>query len=188
MEETKRSEISQAPDAERVLSEFARTGERLPGGFFVYRADDSQELLYANRALLRIFDCDTLEDFKALTGYTFRGLVHPDDFDEVQRSIDAQISDSRNDNMDYVEYRVIRKDGGVRWVDDYGRLDNLEGCGKVYYVLISASPDSHRDCLPRREPTRRASHIRPERGFHVHLFAQSPDRGYAALSSAKRAH
>ena len=137
MEETKRSEISQAPDAERVLSEFARTGERLPGGFFVYRADDSQELLYANRALLRIFGCDTLEEFKALTGYTFRGLVHPDDFDEVQRSIDAQISDSRNDNMDYVEYRVIRKDGGVRWVDDYGRLDNLEGYGKVYYVFIS---------------------------------------------------
>ena len=27
--------------------------------------------------------------------------------------------------MDYVEYRIIRKDGAVRWVDDYESVKNV---------------------------------------------------------------
>ncbi len=38
--------------------------------------------------------------------------------------------------MDYVVYRIIRKDGSVRWVDDYGHFANLPGYGDVYYVFI----------------------------------------------------
>ena len=71
--------------------------------------------------MLRIFGCDTLEEFKALTGYTFKGLVHPEDIDEVEKSIGTQIAHS-GENLDYVEYRIIRKDGTVRWVEDYGHL------------------------------------------------------------------
>ena len=37
-------------------------------------------MLYVNHRTLDIFGCETLEQFKELTGYTFRGLVHPDDF------------------------------------------------------------------------------------------------------------
>ena len=54
-------------------------GEHMPGGFFIYRAQGEGELLYVNRAAVRIFGCETLEDFKELTGFTFRGLVHPGD-------------------------------------------------------------------------------------------------------------
>lgn len=32
----------------------------MPGGFFIYRADGAEELLYANEATLRIFGCDTM--------------------------------------------------------------------------------------------------------------------------------
>ncbi len=48
-------------------------GEYMPGGFFICKADESEELLYANRAVWHIFGCETLEEFKALTGFTFRG-------------------------------------------------------------------------------------------------------------------
>ncbi len=41
--------------------------EQIPGGFFIYRADDSMEMLYVNSAVLRIFDCRNLEEFKTLT-------------------------------------------------------------------------------------------------------------------------
>ena len=87
--------------------------EQVPGGFFIYRADESQELLYVNEALLRIFGCDTLDQFRDLTGYTFKGLVHPEDFEAIQSSIDDQIADESNKNLDYVEYRIIRRDGSV---------------------------------------------------------------------------
>ncbi len=110
--------------------------EQMPGGFFVYRADDTQEILYVNQATWRIFGCESLEDFKELTGNTFKGMVHPEDRDKVQTSIDDQIADASNNNLDYVVYRVIRKDGSIRWVDDYGHYTDLPGYGNVFYVFI----------------------------------------------------
>ena len=111
--------------------------EQMPGGFFIYRADDSTELLYVNRATCDIFGCESLHEFRELTGNTFRGMVHPEDYDKTQISIDDQIADSSNrSQLDYVIYRIIRKDGSVRWVSDYGHFSMLPGYGEVYYVFI----------------------------------------------------
>ena len=93
----------------------------MPGGFFIYRAEGREELLYANEALLRIFLCDTMEEFRALTGNSFRGIVHPEDLDEVEESIREQIAASQYD-LDYVEYRIIRKDRKLRCMEDYGHF------------------------------------------------------------------
>ena len=40
--------------------------------------------------------------------------MHPDDYESIQASIDAQIADPDNHNLDYVEYRIVRRDGAVR--------------------------------------------------------------------------
>lgn len=125
------------PD-EQIFTAIEWLAEQMPGGFFIYRADDNQEILYVNQATLLIFGCDTIEEFKDYTGNTFKGMVHPEDFDEIQASIDEQIADEDNEhNLDYVIYRIIRKDGVERWVDDYGRYTYLPGFGNVYYVFIS---------------------------------------------------
>ena len=124
----------------------------MPGGFFIYRADDREELLYANDVMLDIFGCETLDEFKELTGYTFQGIVHPDDLDEVEKSIAHQIE--HNDrNVDYVEYRIRRKDGTIRWVDDYGRFVRTKNDGDVFYVFIRDITDlrSSREENRRRE-------------------------------------
>ena len=109
--------------------------ERMPGGFFIYHADGDEELIFTNNALLRIFGCETLEEFKALTGYTFRGMVHPEDLEMVEKSIVNQIASSRYD-LDYVEYRIIKKDGSVRWVEDYGHFVHTQLYGDIFYVFI----------------------------------------------------
>ena len=62
-------------------------GRHMPGGFFIYKAEEPEELLYANRTVFDIFGCDDLEDFKTVTGYTFRGIVHPDDYNTVCENI-----------------------------------------------------------------------------------------------------
>ncbi len=107
----------------------------MPGGVFIYHADGDEELIYINDAMLRIFGCDTQEEFRELTGYTFRGIVHPDDIDMVEASIRAQIADS-GEGLDYVEYRIIRKDGTVRWVEDYGHVVHTDAYGELFYVFI----------------------------------------------------
>ena len=111
-------------------------GRHMPGGFFIYKSEEPGELIYANRATLRIFGCDSMDEFRELTGYTFRGMVHPADYDVINASINEQVQES-NENLDYAEYRIIRKDGEVRWVDDYGHYTETESYGGIYYVFIS---------------------------------------------------
>ena len=121
---------------EQTLHIIIEMGRQMPGGFFIYKAEGNEELLYANNAVLRIFGCDTLDEFKALTGYTFKGMLHPDDYQAVSDSIVEQIGASE-ENLDAVEYRIIRKDGAVRWVDDYGHYTETEEYGGIFYVFIS---------------------------------------------------
>ena len=125
---------------QQTLPIIEQIAERMPGGFFIYKADENEELIFANGSLLEIFGCGSKEEFEQLTGNTFKGMVHPDDLDEVEASIASQIATSRRNN-DYVEYRIIRKDGSIRYVDDYGHFAHTEDFGSVYYVFINDATD-----------------------------------------------
>ena len=111
-------------------------GSHMPGGFFIYQASGDETLLYINRAAMEIYGCADLDEFKEHTGYSFKGMVYPDDYDAISSSIDEQIG-SKEDKIDYVEYRIVRKDGSVRWVDDYGHYTDTDAYGGIYYVFIS---------------------------------------------------
>ena len=111
-------------------------GRHVPGGFFVYHANAPQDVIYANSKVFSLYGCANEEEFLALTGGTFKGMVHPEDYNEIEASIQSQIADSANDNFDAVVYRIVRKDGEIRWVDDYGMYEVLPDLGPVYYVFI----------------------------------------------------
>ncbi len=144
---------------EQSLSVIEQFGDHMPGGFFIYRAEGDEELLYANRAVCEIYGCEDLEEFRALTGFTFRGMVHPDDYERVSNSIKSQIDDGRTD-QDHEEYRIVRRDGATRWVDDYGHYveSDVDGAAApedgsggakrggvgLYFVFISDITEKHR--------------------------------------------
>jgi PAS domain S-box-containing protein len=121
---------------EYTLSVIEEIGGHMPGGFFIYKAAEPEELIYANKEVIRIFGCADLDEFKELTGFTFKGMVYPADYDSISASIVQQI-DSSDDHMDYAEYRITRKDGKVRWVDDYGHYCDTKAYGGIYVVFIS---------------------------------------------------
>ena len=121
---------------EQTITFVQAIGHHMPGGFFIYRAGGSEELIYANQAVIDIFGCDDLDDFKRLTGFRFEGMVHPDDYTAIRGSIESQVSRSE-DNLDHVEYRIVRKDGSVRWVDDYGHYTDTDAYGGIYCVFVS---------------------------------------------------
>ena len=87
---------------EQTLPVIEEIGGHMPGGFFIYRAEEPEELIYANRAVFNIYGCRTEEEFRELTGYTFRGMVHPGDYRAISDSIVHQIVVSE-DKMDYAE-------------------------------------------------------------------------------------
>lgn len=120
---------------ERMHLDISEVLDCMPGGFFVYHAQGDESLVYVNDACLRMFGCATLQEFKELTGFTFPGMVHPEDIDSVERSITRQIAASTYD-MDYVEYRIVRRDGCVRWIEDYGHFVSSDE-GDFFYVFVN---------------------------------------------------
>jgi diguanylate cyclase (GGDEF)-like protein/PAS domain S-box-containing protein len=123
------------------LETMKEIGKHVPGGFFIYKAEGAEELLYANQVVFDIFGCSNLEQFRELTGFTFKGMLHPEDYEKNSVAIENQIAGS-DDNMDHVIYRIIRRDGEVRWIDDYGHYVETADCGGVYYVFISDITES----------------------------------------------
>lgn len=76
------------------LSIIEEIGKHMPGGFFIYKAAPPEELLYANHAVYEIFGCANSAEFEALTGNTFKGMLHPDDYEAVSQSIVAMTANA----------------------------------------------------------------------------------------------
>lgn len=127
---------------EQTIPAIEQITDGMPGGFFIYHADGNEELIYANMAMVNIFGCDSLEEFRAYINNSFRGLVHPEDLEQVEKSIHSQISKSSK-GLDYVEYRVVRKDGVIRWIRDYGRFIHTSLYGDVFYVFVEDATERH---------------------------------------------
>ena len=116
--------------------------QAMPGGFFIYRAVGRGSILFANDKVIDIFGCHDYKEFIRLTGGTFEGMVYAEDRKSVLESIEKQV-ESHSEKLDYVEYRIVRRDGKIRWVDDYGKLVHSEKQGDLFYVFISDTTEAH---------------------------------------------
>ncbi len=124
----------------------ARIAESLANmsdGFLIYRGIGDERILYANPGCLKIFGCKTMEEFMEHVGNSFQGIVHPEDLDRVEWDIQMQIHES-DDDMDFVQYRITRRDGEIRWVDDCGHLEKSEWGeeNRLFYVFIKDITDT----------------------------------------------
>lgn len=115
----------------------------MPGAFLIYRAEESEEILFANDHLIDLFECDGYQDFLDYTQSSFKHIVYPDDLDRVEKSIWEQIdrerdrtNPSKKSYEDYVQYRIQTKTGKIRRVIDLGRLVHDQHYGVIFYVFI----------------------------------------------------
>ena len=124
-------------EQERRQEHMVETLANMSDAFFVYSAREGEKLLYANPAVIDLFGCKTLTELMEYVGGSFRGIVHPEDLDRVEWEISHQIQHSDR-NMDYVQYRIIRKDGEIRWVDDWGNLETSKYGeeNRLFYVFL----------------------------------------------------
>ena len=107
----------------------------LPGGFFVYDAEIGHRMYYADDNVVRLYGCATQEEFREHIGNSFDGMVHPEDFAKIQNDISAQtFADGRR--HDYVRYRIVTKQGTVRYVEDFGHLVQTPEGRRFFYVFI----------------------------------------------------
>lgn len=140
-------------------------------GFFIYRASKEEEILFANPGVLRMFGCASMEEFQALTGGSFRGMVHPADLERTECEICDQVQHSDR-HMDYIQYRIIRKDGSVGWVDDCGHLEHdlSDTEGSLFYVFLSDITDTITEAQKNRLLVRNTYYQSNESEKHSFLY------------------
>lgn len=141
--------MREKPDSDFILDEktlpiIENICDGMPGGFFIYKNEGDGELIYINKAMIRIFGCESEAEFRKHTQNCFKGIVHRDDYIRVQKSIMKQIK-GNPDNLDYVEYRIVRRDGNIRWVEDYGKCVRTTNYGNVFFVFIDDATERMRD-------------------------------------------
>lgn len=113
-------------EADRKVKELADSLSQV-----VYRADAKTfQTLYINNAVEKIFGYSVEEWIKDFT--LWEESIHSEDKDEVFKILE----DAKGKGEDlYYEYRIIKKDGNVRWVedritwerDDEGNIDSVSG-------------------------------------------------------------
>lgn len=127
------------PEQKAAANQFKKFIDHLPGGFLIYRADGNEDIIYANAALIRMFECNSEQEFLEYTGNSFKGIVYREDYEAISKSIVQQITD-KDDDLDYVEYRILTKKGNLRYVEDYGHFIKTN-VGDIFYVFITDSTE-----------------------------------------------
>lgn len=107
----------------------------MPGGFFVYEADEEEKILLSNPYLWKLYGCETEEEFMEYVHGSFKGIVCPEEYEEVEASIWKQIHGNMQGD-DHVSYHIVRKDGTRVRVVDYGQIEH-DSNGDVFYVFIN---------------------------------------------------
>lgn len=108
--------------------------DEMPGGFFVYRADQDKKILYANKAMYQLLNCSTKEEFQELTHNSFRGIVYSGDWEDVEKTI-AEQTDNHPNNLNDIKYRIVQKGGSIRWIDDYRYFVRSKNKEDIFYVF-----------------------------------------------------
>ncbi|MBR5091223.1 MAG: GGDEF and EAL domain-containing protein [Ruminiclostridium sp.] len=107
----------------------------LPGGFFIYNAGKTDEIYFAEENVIKLFGCETMAEFRDFTGNSFKGMVHPEDYDKIQNEIQSQTMTIEK-RHDYVRYRIVDKQGNTHYIEDFGHLLHGENGMSFFYVFI----------------------------------------------------
>lgn len=116
------------------LSEVAGS---MPGGMVVCRATKDQEILFANRGMIDLLECDSFEDFMHYTGGTFMSILYPGEEEALKKEFQRQLNEKGNEKQtDFLTFRIVTKKGRVLTVEDVGRKKENPFYGELYYIFM----------------------------------------------------
>ncbi|MGN0955309.1 diguanylate cyclase [Dialister sp.] len=109
----------------------------MPGGMLVCKATKDQEILFANKAMIDLLECDDFEDFMQYTGGTFYTVLYPGEKEAMQAEFQRQLAEKDNtDSTDFISFRIVTKKGHVITVEDMGRKSENPFYGELFYIFM----------------------------------------------------
>ncbi|MBL9097206.1 MAG: PAS domain-containing protein, partial [Alphaproteobacteria bacterium] len=130
--------------------------------FFTCRLDHDWTMLFVSPSVERLSGYPAAEFLNSATR-TFGSLVHPDDRDIGWATINAAIQKSAAYE---IEYRIVRRDGQVRWVFERGRPagDRIDGVPVIhgYIADITERKEAEKALANARDAAEAASKAKSE--------------------------
>ncbi|MGE5651097.1 MAG: EAL domain-containing protein [Bacillota bacterium] len=120
------------------------------------------------------------EDFIANVAVSYEDLIHPDHRQQVRDGVHAALQRHERINL---EYRIVRRDGAVRWV--WERATGVKDMHGVYIALEGFIQD-----ITQRKQAEQALHEAERRYRSIvenaveGIFQSTPDKGYLAVNPA----
>lgn len=105
----------------------------IPGGVQQCLNDEYFTMVEVNQGFLGMFGY-TREELITLFQDRFAAMIHPDDLGRVQNEVQIMMTSGEKLSL---QYRVLCKDGSIRWVEDIAQLTiNENGEERIFCVLI----------------------------------------------------
>lgn len=111
--------------------------DHLPGGILVLKATKKGEILFANKVMVDLLECDDYEDFIKYTGCSICRSIHPDDLEPMKKEFRRQLAAKYNkEHIDFLTYRMVTKKGHIIQVESTARKSRNPFYGDLYYVYL----------------------------------------------------
>ena len=113
-----------------------RIPDKLHGGMYIFTTEGDRNILYADLNVIHLFECDDFADLLEYLGNDPSKALHPEDFAKAKSTISTSSADN-NYRHTYLKYRILTKNGKIRYTESFGHRvvsDNGKSC---YYVIIT---------------------------------------------------
>lgn len=121
----------------------------LPEGICVIRDNGKEDILFANRSLIRMYKCHSFEEFLSFTGGSFRGMVEISEYRPLSE-VDASSARKVGEGQYYVSFNCRTRDGHFRRLQGALARSVLPKAGAVW--TLSLIPGKVLSSLTLRDP------------------------------------
>lgn len=109
---------------------------RQSGSILIFKADwDKEELVYANKSLIKLLGYEDETDFLELTGNSFKGIAYSEDYDTVRNNLHMRLSSS-DELFVQKNFRMSTKGGKPVYVVCHCNYLDAAGEGETPVVLM----------------------------------------------------
>ncbi len=105
-------------DLQASEERFRTLVQNVPGVIYNYLNDEHWTLKYISKAVEELTGYP-VEDFLDNKVRSFASIIHPDDQQRVYKEIQETLD---QDTSFFLEYRIIRSDGEIRWLNERGKV------------------------------------------------------------------